>query len=55
MTFTFCVMLCNVDVSEEIDWIKNNNLEYSLGERCKMFQKQFDKTITKAYLSKLLV
>ena len=40
---------------EEIDWIKNNNLEYSLGERCKMFQKQFDKTITKAYLSKLLV
>lgn len=40
---------------EEIDWIKNNNLEYSLRERCEMFQKQFNKSITKTYLSKLLV
>jgi hypothetical protein len=40
---------------EEIDWIKINNTELSLGERCRLFEKKFNKTITKTYLSKLLV
>lgn len=38
---------------EEIDWILKFNLDKSLGERVILFQKQFNKTITKAYLCKL--
>ena len=37
---------------EEIEWILNLKNK-SLGERVILFQKQFNKTITKAYLSKL--
>jgi hypothetical protein len=38
---------------EELDWIEINNLDKSLGERCKLFEQQFNKTITKTYLLKL--
>ena len=38
---------------EEIYWILKFNLDKSLGERVILFQKQFNKTITKAYLCKL--
>ena len=38
---------------EELDWVLDNNLDKSFGERCMLFQKQFNKTITKTYISKL--
>jgi transposase len=39
--------------NEEIDWVLKTNLDKSLSERVILFQTQFNKTITKAYLSKL--
>lgn len=39
---------------KEIDWILTFNLDKSLGERVILFEKQFNKTITKTYLSKIL-
>lgn len=38
---------------EEIDWVLDLNLDKSLGERVILFQKQFNKTISKEYVSKL--
>ena len=37
----------------EINWLRKNNLDKSLSQRCELFEKQYNKTITKAYLSKL--
>jgi hypothetical protein len=38
---------------EEIRWLKDSNLDKSLGERTKLFEHKFGKTITKTYISKL--
>ncbi len=37
---------------EEIDWVLHFNLDKTLRERVILFKTQFNKTITKAYLSK---
>jgi hypothetical protein len=37
---------------DEIEWILSNNLDKSLSQRADLFKKQFNKTITKTYLSK---
>jgi hypothetical protein len=51
------VINCNVKSKkfnkEEIDWILNFNLDKTLSERVILFKKEFNKTITKAYISKL--
>ena len=38
---------------EEIDWVLNLHSDKTLRERVILFQKEFNKTITKAYISKL--
>lgn len=38
---------------KELEWILTYNLDKSLGQRVILFQKRYNKTITKAYLSKL--
>lgn len=38
---------------DEIAWVLSNNLDKSLSQRVILFQEQFNKTITKTYLSKL--
>lgn len=39
---------------DEIEWILESNLDKSLSERVNLFKQQFNKTITKTYLSKLI-
>jgi hypothetical protein len=39
---------------DELEWILLNNIDKSLGDRVKLFEDKFNKTITKAYLSKLI-
>ena len=38
---------------DELEWVLSNNLDKSLSQRVILFQEQFNKTITKTYLSKL--
>lgn len=39
---------------DEIEWVLSNNLDKSLSQRTDLFQQQFNKTITKTYLSTLV-
>ena len=38
---------------EEIEWVKENKADRSLGECAKQFEAKFNKTITKTYVSKI--
>lgn len=38
---------------DELQWLKSNNLDKSLGERAKLFEQKFGKTVTKQYVRKM--